>query len=159
MDKRIGWAALAVAGVLIVGLCYGFLSNRSGKASLSDRPGVGMAFPELMSQLSRNMSLWERMNMVERKAAIDGVILHFKNRDNVALLNHSEFYAGKIDETLRTNPMVVNLDITTMLRILAIMEYDFYNGENKDALALKTLGQQGFDQNRTRRELAARGGA
>ena len=118
-----------------------------------------MAFPELMSQLSRNMSLWERMNMVERKAAIDGVILLFKNRDNVALLNNSEFYAGKIDETLRTNPMVVNLDITTMLRILAIMEYDFYNGENKDALALKTLGQQGFDQNRTRRELAARGGA
>ena len=158
MDKRIGWAAVAVAGVLIMGLCYGFLSNRTGKSSLPDRPGAGMAFPELMNQLSRNMSLWERLNLTEKKAAIDGVILLYRNRDNIAILNNSEFYAGKIDETLRTNPMVVNLDITTMLRILAIMEYDYYNGENKDTLALKTLGKQGFEQNRTRRELAARGG-
>lgn len=159
MDKRIGWAALAVAGVLIVGLCYGFLSNRGGKSSLPDKPGVGMAFPELMNQLSRNMSLWERLNIIEKKAAVEGVILLYKNRDNIAIMNNSDFYVGKIDETLRTNPMVVNLDITTMVRILAIMEYDYYNGENKDDLALKTLGQQGFNENRTRRELEARTGA
>jgi hypothetical protein len=102
------------------------------------------------------MSLWERLNIVEKKAAIDGVILLYKNRDNVAILKNSDFYAGKVDETLRTNPMVINLDIATMIKILAIMEYDFYNGEKKDDLALKTLGQKGFDENRARRELEAR---
>ena len=158
MDKRIGWAALAVAGVLVVGLCYRFWSNRAGKSVVEDKPGVGLAFPELMNQLSRNMSLWERMNQTEKRAAAEGVILLIKNRDNSAILNNAVFYVGKIDETLRTNPMVVNLDVTTMLRILAIMEYDFYNGENKDDLALKTLGRTGFNENRTRRELAARGG-
>lgn len=158
MDKRIGWAALAVAGVLIVGLCYGFLSGKSGKTAVMDKPGVGMPFPEVMNQLSRNMSLWDRMNMVEKKGAVEGVILLYKNRDNVAILNNADFYVSKIDETLVTNPMVVNLDITTMMKILAIMEYDFFNGENKDELALKTLGKQGFDQNRARREMAARTG-
>lgn len=156
MDKRIGWAALAVAGVLIVGLCYGFLSNRTGKIAVADKPGMGMAFPEIMTQLSRNMSIWERLNLTEKKAAADGVILLYKNRDNVAILNGAEFYAGKIDETLLTNPMVVNLDMMTMFKILAIMEYDFYNGENKDDLALKTLGKPGFEENRKRRELASR---
>jgi hypothetical protein len=73
------------------------------------------------------MSLWERLNIIEKKAAVDGVLLLYKNRDNVAILNNAEFYAGKIDETLRTNPIVVNLDIATMLKILAIMEYDYYN--------------------------------
>ena len=150
MDKRIGWAALAVAGVLVVGLCYGFLSNKSGKPAADDKPGAGMAFPELMSQLSRNMSLWERLNMTEKKAAVDGVLLLYKNRDNVAILNNAEFYAGKIDETLRTNPMVVNLEIMTMIKILAIMEYDFDNGTDKDALARQVLGAEQFESNRKR---------
>lgn len=156
MNKRIGWAALAVAGVLIIGLSYGALSNKVAKGPGTDKPGVGLSFPDLMNRLSENMSLWERMNLVEKKAAIEGVILLYRNRDNVAILKGSEFYADKIDETMRTNPMVMNLDITTLVRILAIMEYDFYNGKDKEELALETLGQQAYDENRRRIEEEAR---
>ena len=77
---------------------------------------------------------------------------------DVAILNANDFYAAKIDETLKANPAVANMDILSMLRILAVMEYDFYNGENKDELARKILGEKGFLENQTRRQMGARFG-
>ena len=158
MNKRIGLIVLAVAGVLAVGSCYGFLSVKKDKTSASDKNASGVAFPEMMTQLSQSMNLWERLSAGEKKQAVEAVIGLYKNRDNVAILNPGEFYVGKIDETLRGNPSVANMDIMTMMRILPIMEYDFYNGENKDVLAKKTLGEKGFAENQTRRQMSARFG-
>jgi hypothetical protein len=159
MNKRIGLIVLAVAGVLAVGSCYGFLSVKTEKAVVADQKGSGVAFPDMMNQLSRNLTLWERLGAGEKRQAVDAVIGLYKNRDNVAILNTGDFYASKIDETLRSTPSVANMDIMTMLRVLAIMEYDFYNGENKDELARKTLGEKGFAENQTRRQMSSRLGA
>lgn len=158
MNKRIGLVVLAVAGVLVAGSCYGFLGVKTDKVPVADKKGSGVAFPDMMTQLSRNMALWERMGGDEKKQSVEAVIGLYKNRDNVAILNTGEFYAGKIDETLKANPSVANMDIMTLLRVLSIMEYDFYNGENKDALARKTLGEKGFAENQTRRQMSARFG-
>ena len=159
MNKRIGLIALVVAGVLAVGSCYGFLSVKTDKAPVSENKGSGIAFPDMMTQLSQNLILWEKLSAGEKKQAVDAVIGLYKNRDNVAILNAGDFYATKIDETLKANPPVINMDIMTMLRILAVMEYDFYNGENKDALAKKLLGEKGFTENQMRRQMSARFGA
>ena len=78
---------------------------------------------------------------------------------NIRITKTPGHYAGMIDALAEQTPGFLSAPFMNVLSYAAIMEYDFYNGENKDALALKTLGQQGFDQNRTRRELAARGGA
>ena len=159
MNKRIGLIALAVAGVLAVGSCYGFLSVKTDKAPAAEKKGSGMAFPDMMTQLSQNLNLWERLSAAEKKQSVEAVIGLYKNRDNVAILKTGEFYVGKIDETLSTNPSVANMGIMTVMRVLSIMEYDFYNGENKDALAKKTLGDKGFTENQTRRQMSARFGA
>jgi len=159
MNKRVGLVVLVVAGIVAVGSCYGFLGVKKDKAVVADKKISGMAFPDMMAQLSQNMALWERMGGSEKKQAVEAVISLYKNRDNVAILNTGEFYVGKIDETLTANPSVANIDIMTLMRILSVMEYDFYNGENKDALARKTLGEKGFAENQTRREMVARFGA
>jgi len=44
------------------------------------------------------------------------------------------------------------MDIMTMLNILAVMEYDYYNGQNKDELARKVLGEKAFEENQVRRQ-------
>jgi hypothetical protein len=158
MNKRIALMMLVVVGVLAAGSCYGFLGVKKDKASVSDTKNSGVAFPDMMNQLSQNMALWARLSGDEKKQSVEAVIGLYKNRDNVAILNTGEFYAGKIDETLKANPSVANMDIMTLMRVLAIMEYDFYNGENKDALAKKTLGEKGFLENQTRRQMSARFG-
>jgi len=150
MKNRTG---IIVLGILAVVLCLGFFSIKTDKKPVMEtEPGAGMAFGDMMNQLSQNMLLWDKMSANEKKQAVTAVVTLFKNRDNIAILNPADFYVDKISETLLANPTVSNMDIMTMLRILAVMEYDFYNGENKDALAKKVLGDQGYTENQKRRQ-------
>lgn len=155
MNKRTGLIVLIVAGVLVVGSCYGFLGIKTDKGAMSARKGFGMAFPDMMNRLSKNMALWGQLSADEKKQAVEAVIGLYKSRDNAAILKSGEFYVGKIDETLTANPSVANMDIMMLLQILAVMEYDFYNGQNKDALARKMLGEKGFEENRNRMKMSA----
>jgi hypothetical protein len=166
MKKRIGLVVLIVVAVAVGSTCYGFLNVKSDKTALNTTvtpqgasQGSGIPFPEKMNQLSRNMSLWERLSPEEKAQAVDAVIALYKNRDNIAILNSGEFYAGKIDETIKSNPPVANMDIMTLMRILSIMEYDFYNGQNKEELARNTLGDKGYEENQMRRRMTAMFGA
>lgn len=150
--------ALVVFGIIAVVSFLGFMSIQAKKKPEEEKKqGSGLIFPDMMNQLSRNMSLWSRMNRDEKKQAVTAVIGIYKNRDNIAILNTADFYATRIDETLASDPTVLNIDIMTVLRILAIMDYDFYNGRNKDTLAKETLGEKAFAENQTRRQMAAQG--
>ncbi|MFA5088703.1 MAG: hypothetical protein WC552_06685 [Candidatus Omnitrophota bacterium] len=59
-------------------------------------------------------------------------------------------YAGLIDSMSEGNPSLLRKPFAEILQILAILEYDFDNGQNKDAMALKILGQAGFAENKKR---------
>ncbi len=153
MTKRAG---MIVLGVLAVVLCLGFLSIKTEKKpAAAEKQGTGMAFGDMMSQLSQDMSLWNQMSADEKKQAINAVVAVYKNRENVAILNSADFYMTKINETLTNNPSVASMDIMTMLRILAVMEYDYYNGQNKEELARKILGEKAFAENQLRRQANA----
>jgi hypothetical protein len=157
MKKRTG---MIVLGILAVVLCLGFFSIKTDKkpvmeAKQESTQGSGMAFGDMMNQLSQNMSLWDKMSTDEKKQAVTAVVMVYRNRDNIAILNTPDFYVDRISETLLTNPTVSNMDIMTMLRILAVMEYDFYNGENKDELARRILGDKAYAENQLRRQANA----
>lgn len=153
MDKRIGMIGMAVFCILAVVVCYGFFSMKSEKkAALEKRQGLGMPFPEMMNQLGQNMGVWSSMSKDEKKAAVDAIISLNKTRENVAILNGADFYINKIDDTLKNNPPVVALNVMTLVRILAIMDYDYYNGQNKDELARQTLGEKAYKENQQRRQ-------
>ena len=156
MNKRIGLIAVVLAGVLAIGLCYGFLNGKGEKpVGALDQRGLGMPFPNMMAQLSQNMGIWGNMSSNEKTMAVSAVIGLYKGKDNAAILNTPEFYVQKINETLAANPPVANADILTLMRILAVMEYDFFNGENKDDLAKKVLGARGYEENKARRQAQA----
>ncbi len=154
MKKNIGWV---IYGVVAVVLFLGFMNIQARKKTGEDvkKAGAGLLFPDMMNQLSRNMALWGQMSGEEKKQAVGAVITIYKNRDNIAILNSPEAYIARIEETLAADPAVLNIDIMTMVRILAIMDYDYYNGQNKDALARETLGERAFAENQLRRQRAA----
>lgn len=153
MDKRIGMIGMIVFCLLTGVVCYGFLSMKSSKTVVPvKQEGTGLPFPVVMTQLSQNMVLWASMSQGEKKTTVEAVINLYKNRENAAILNGADFYTNKINDTLRTNPPVANLNIMTLVRILAIMDYDFYNGQNKEELAQQTLGERAFKENQARRQ-------
>ncbi len=59
-------------------------------------------------------------------------------------------YVQLIDQIAQENPQMLQRPFGELLQILAIVDYDFDNGMDKDLLARKVLGDAGFEANKKR---------
>ena len=144
--------------VILVALALAFLSN-AGSIFASDKKPVetsvqGLAFPQMMERLTSNLEIWKDLNPDQKKEAVQASIALYKSRENTAILNTPEFYAKKIDETITGNSSVMNMSLLNVIKILAVMEYDFYNGQSKEELAKQVLGEKTYQSNRMRLQLS-----
>ena len=76
----------------------------------------------------------------------------FRERQNIAILRPADFYATQIDRALAANSQMQGADLMTVVKMMAVMEYDFYNGQNKDALAKEVLGEKVYEGLRSKRQ-------
>ena len=59
-------------------------------------------------------------------------------------------YVDIIDTISSENPALLDSSFKDVIMFTAIMEYDFNNGEDKDALAHRVLGEQMYQTNKQR---------
>lgn len=168
MEKYSKWIVVVLVVLLAAGAAVGFvnarkeaaiagtnLSKPAAGAIASDEKVSGIPFPIVMGQLSQNMRVWSQLSNTEKKQVLNAVILLYRTRDNIAIMRDSDFYIDRIEDTLKQNPPVVGTDILTLVKILSVMEYDFFNGQNKDQLAREVLGEKGFAENQNRLRMLA----
>lgn len=117
-----------------------------GAPKLPPSPEVQIIF----TQLNNNMEPWSGLGGGDKSATVEQVMQLFKDRENIAIMNTADFYVKKIDEVLVQNPSMRALTLPTLVKILSVMEYDFYNGQNKDELAQQVLGPQIYEENKRR---------
>ena len=108
-------------------------------------------FQKIMDQLAVSTESWNKLSQTEKLAAIHLVTELFKQRENSAILQSNEFYLRRIDESLASDSSMALLPFPLVLKVIAVMEYDFYNGENKEQLARTVLGDELFERNKRRR--------
>jgi len=105
---------------------------------------------KLMQALQRDMTSWDRLIWADKVAAVRLVILYFQSRQNTAILKTPEFYAKKIDDLLNSSPGMKKNPISLVLKLAAILEYDFYNGMDKQELVVGALGEDEAEAHRIR---------
>lgn len=156
--KKINLAILLILALALPQLAFfgkddAAPSSSSGK---TQQEGVKPAdFGNMMNQLSANLSIWNTIDKKSKSQAVDAVIQLYKNRENSAILKPADFYVQKIDEALGANPAMMNSNLINIVRIMAVMEYDFYNGKNKDDLAKEVLGERMAQAIKMRRQFMA----
>lgn len=104
----------------------------------------------IVTQLTSKAEIWVTLKRADKVAATEMMIKLFQDRENVAILKSPEFYVNKVDSIIATNPPMITLTLPTILKISAVMEYDFYNGQDKDELAKQVLGATLYEQNKVR---------
>lgn len=153
MKKR----QLFVIAVIALGVVHfaGFFdAKKDGSAPAgSSSQAPAMPFGQMMNALSQNMTLWNSLDYDSKVQAINAVVTLYKNRDNAAITQPADFYVKKFDEALMGNPSLMGMDIMTMTKIMAVMESDFYNGQNKDELAKAVLGEKIAEAMKLRRQV------
>jgi hypothetical protein len=76
--------------------------------------------------------------------------IDFFRQQNVMIRKSPTYYVDLIDQMSEQNPDMLQRPFEDVFRFLAIMEYDFDNGRDPDALAKQVLGDQFYLWNKQR---------
>jgi hypothetical protein len=113
--------------------------------------GNNLPFPQMMGALTQNLTLWPALSQDNKMRAVEAAILIFRERQNSAILRPADFYTVQIDQALHANPALQQTDLLSMLKMMSVMQYDFYNGQDKDVLAKEVLGVAMYESIRAKR--------
>ncbi len=102
---------------------------------------------DVWAKLSKNSLAWALLIDNDAKVmTVDEFIRRFKSQ-NVKIRNTPQHYVDMIDEMSSQDVEMLQRPFKEILQLMAIMEYDFDNGTDKDALARRILGDQMYEAN------------
>lgn len=93
--------------------------------------------------------LWKEASAQQKEEIVWCFINDFR-QNNVTINRPASHYVSMIDGMSGQNPELLEQSFSKILQFTAIIEYDFGNGQDKDALAKKVLGEEGFVRNKKR---------
>lgn len=107
-------------------------------------------FANIWEKLKISSHIWvEIMDDKPKVMIVEDYIAAFAGQ-GIVIAKDPQFYVKMIDNLAIQNPQMLNSPFADVLRFVAIIEYDYDNGQDRDALAKKVLGPQAFEKNRQR---------
>ncbi len=105
---------------------------------------------ELWKQFETTSEAWMLIADPEAKVMTVAHYVDFFARQGTKIRKPPTFYVGMIDAMAAESPPLLSNPFDKIMTLVAILEYDFDNGENPDQLAHRFLGQEQYRQNRQR---------
>ncbi len=105
---------------------------------------------EIWKSLETSSQIWDLM--IDQEAKIE-TVMHFMNifrERGVVISKPPAYYVNLIDTMAANNPAILINPFEQVLQVIAILEYDFNNGQDKDEMARKFLDPQAFLNNKKR---------
>ncbi|MCD4726168.1 MAG: hypothetical protein K8R46_00765 [Pirellulales bacterium] len=105
----------------------------------------------LLFALDSSSRPWQLIIDYEAKEEIVRQYIGLYQRNGIAIKKNPVSYVPMIDDMFSSSPALLERPFANIIRMLAVIEYDFDNGQNKDMLALEVLGsKEAAIQNRQR---------
>lgn len=111
---------------------------------------VVVTIDDLWAALDRDSSAWQKVIDQEIKRLTVAEYMDRFGKQGILIRRAPGEYVKIIDTISGQNPDALQAPFMNVLSYAAIMEYDFDNGENKDALARRVLGEANFLANKKR---------
>jgi hypothetical protein len=105
---------------------------------------------EVLSSLEHSSRIWPLIADKEPKAFIVNEYIGRFRAQGAVLRLPPEHYVDLIDAMTAQDPQALDLPFAQIMQVVAVLEYDFDNGQNKDTLAQQILGREAFIANRER---------
>lgn len=107
-------------------------------------------FEDVLASLDRSSRAWPLIIDNPAKEMLLAHMIQRYRKDGIMIQKPPAYYASMIDGMTGEAPEMLDKPLPQLLQVAAIIEYDFDNGQDKDELARRLLGPQGFEQNRQR---------
>ncbi len=105
---------------------------------------------QLYAVLAKSSEAWNLIIDQEAKVMIVEHFIEGFARHGITIQKPALFYAQQIDAMSQSHPEMLSQPFPDILQTVAIIEYDLNNGADKDAMAMKVLGEAAFMQNKRR---------
>ena len=105
---------------------------------------------QIVEALQSSSQAWDLIIGRQNKEIVAQAFIDRYKQQGVIIQKPAGYYANFIDEMAKNSPEMLAMPFDRVLQVVAVMEYDFDNGQNKDALAQKILGQAFYEKNKQR---------
>jgi hypothetical protein len=105
---------------------------------------------EVWKKLDKKSTVWPLLMDDQAKLLTVSEYLDRFHKQGVKINAPPTHYVQMIDQITQGNPQMLQRPFGELLQILAIIDYDFDNGMDKDALARAVLGEAGYETNKRR---------
>ncbi len=103
---------------------------------------------DLLDALGKDLTLWTSLSPEDKYDAVQMVLEAMSTQAHVRFKKSPSFYAQKIDERMASDGGMQTQPLDRVLMVISVMEYDFANGEDPDALARRVLGPGLYEANK-----------
>ncbi len=124
--------------------------RRTLEATDEDEEVTEITLGKLIEMLETSSEIWEQIMDKEIKVAVVTHFIKQYRQQHINIARPPAYYAARIDSMIMGNPGMLTNSFDKVLQIVSIMDYDFDNGQDRDALARQALGPTGYEQNRRR---------
>ncbi len=105
---------------------------------------------QVWERLETDSEVWSLMiDREPKELTVQREIDQFK-AEGVIIKKSAAYYTDRIDRLLTQNAEMKQYPLKNILRILAVMDYDFNNGQNRDLMAMEVLGAELYLENKKR---------
>ena len=106
---------------------------------------------QLWAKLDKSSLVWGLIiDNLAKEMTVKEYIERYYKQEGTKILKPPMFYVSMIDGMASQNPSMLQKPFKDILQIMAIIEYDFDNGVDKDLMAKKLLGEAGYLSNKQR---------
>jgi hypothetical protein len=105
---------------------------------------------EVWKKLDTKSTVWPLLIDDQAKLMTVSEYIDRFQKEGVKIKQSPMHYVQMIDQITSQNPEMLQRPFGELVQILAIIDYDFDNGMDKDTLARKVLGEAGFESNKKR---------
>jgi len=114
------------------------------------KPKEIVTLSQIWEHLETSSEVWGlMMDDTPKVVIVDKYIEWFKQR-GISIQNPPIFYVQMLDSMSQDNPEFLKSPFEGVLRTMAIIEYDFNNGRDKDLMAQEELGEEVYQKNKER---------
>jgi hypothetical protein len=107
----------------------------------------GATLKDLWNQLDRSSEVWAQIVDREPKEMTIKRYIELFSQQGVNIRKSVEYYVDMIDSMTKESPQMLQSPFRDILRVVAILEYDFDNGADRELLVRQVLGNQGYQRN------------
>jgi hypothetical protein len=105
---------------------------------------------DVLKSLETSSTAWPLMIDREPKAFILSKYIDYFKTQGAAIKKPIDYYIDILDGMTAQDPAMLENPFKNVFQLVAILEYDFDNGQNKDRMIVNLVGKEAYLQNKKR---------